>query len=236
MPQKVVDTVGRKNLSDQLKVFKAALNITLLHRSLNEYAFYPPHDHRTESPKYKAMHDKLVGEMDLPCISCGVRKSILDDAGKSKDPSLNPYGAKQMETHHRIIEWALANAVDTKKFNTMILPSLARAHPDRQDYKTPFTEQQVRDWVDHDGDNLWVLCDVHHRAPLLGIHSITFPIWGPQNLLSDDFEAYVRQQLQKVRGSKTTKARSPNRKSTTKKAAKRKTGSSRSAKPRSTRR
>ncbi len=121
---------------------------------------------------------------------------------------LNPYSARQMETHHRIIEWALANAIDTKKFNTMILPSLARAHPDREDYKTPFTEQQVRDWVDHDGDNLWVLCDVHHRAPLIGIHSITFPIWGPQNLLGDDFQSYVRDQLRKVRGDTGTKKKS----------------------------
>ena len=204
MPRHVVDTVGRKNLRDQLKVFKAAKDITVLHRTLKEDEFYPAHDHRTESPKYKVVHDKLVGEMDLPCLSCGVKKSVLDDPVKRKDPKLNPYGAKQMETHHHITEWALANAVDTAKFNSMILPNLARAHPDRQDYKTPFTDQQVRDWVDHDENNLWVLCDVHHRAPLLGIHWITYPIWGPQNLLNDAFEDFVRKQIQQDRGAESS--------------------------------
>jgi hypothetical protein len=30
-------------------------------------------------------------------------------------------------------------------------------------------------------DNLWVLCDVHHRAKFLGIHEITYPIWCPMD-------------------------------------------------------
>ncbi len=47
MARNITDTVGKKNLSDQLKAFKAAMQITELHRKLDEYAFYPPHDHRT---------------------------------------------------------------------------------------------------------------------------------------------------------------------------------------------
>jgi hypothetical protein len=38
--------------------------------------------------------------------------------------------------------------------------------------------------VDHSPDNLWVLCDVHHRHKFVGIHAITYPIWGPQDLVN----------------------------------------------------
>lgn len=31
-------------------------------------------------------------------------------------------------------------------------------------------------------------CDVHHRHTLVGIHAITAPIWGVQNLIKDDFD------------------------------------------------
>jgi hypothetical protein len=60
---------------------------------------------------------------DLPCLVCGVRNSTL------KNKSKNPHGAKQLETHHRIIEWALANAIDPGKFNNAIRPkSRPQAH------------------------------------------------------------------------------------------------------------
>jgi hypothetical protein len=49
--------------------------------------------------------------------------------------------------------------------------------------------------VDHSEDNLWVLCDVHHRAAFLGIHEITYPIWSPADMLIDDFENYVKEQI-----------------------------------------
>jgi hypothetical protein len=57
------------------------------------------------------------------------------------------------------------------------------------------SEHEIHDWVDHSPDNLWVLCDVHHRHRYLGIHEISYPIWAPQDLLRPDFEDYVRQQV-----------------------------------------
>jgi hypothetical protein len=63
----------------------------------------------------------------------------------------------------------------------------------------------VAAWVDHSEDNLWVLCDVHHRAKFFGIHEITFPIWGPMDLLRPDFEAYVKGQIADAKAGKKPK-------------------------------
>jgi hypothetical protein len=111
-------------LKDQLKVQKQVNRIHKNPRLLKEIAFYPEHDKRRETQEYKAVHKKLTQELDLPCLICGIRNSTL------KDKQKNPYGARQMETHHHIIEWALANAVSGEKFNWALLPSLRRRHPE----------------------------------------------------------------------------------------------------------
>lgn len=181
-------------LHDQLKVFRKAQAIHRNKRVLNEIAFYPAHDPRRETPEYKKTHRRLAIEQDRPCLICGVKNSTL------KDKAHNPYGAKQMETHHHAIEWALANAIDVGKFNKIMLPRLRARHPDKEQYKKQaFTADEIKAWVDHDEDNLWVLCDVHHRAGYFGIHDITYPIWGPVDLLRDDFEDYVRQEIAAVK-------------------------------------
>ncbi len=186
-------------LKDQLAVQKKVQSLTSgIHvnaRVLREQAFYPAHDKRQETPEYVKVHHHMAIELDLPCLVCGVRNSTLHDATK------NRYGAKAMETHHHVIEWALANAVDTAKFNGTLLPNLAHKHPDNPDYKQPFSDAQVKAWVDHSSDNLWVLCDVHHRAAYFGIHEITYPIWAPMDLLRPDFEQYVQGQIAALKGS-----------------------------------
>ena len=84
-----------------------------------------------------------------------------------------------METHHHVIEWALANAIDPAKFNQRVLPGLLRRNPEKYGpMKKRMSQKQILDSVDHDEDNLWVLCDVHHRHVFVGIHAITFPISG----------------------------------------------------------
>ena len=168
---------------------------------LNEIAFYPAHDPRRETPEYKKTHRRLVIEQDRPCLICGVRNSTL------KDKAHNLYGAKQMETHHHVIEWALANAIDVTKFNKILLPRLRARHPNKEMYrKKALTADEIKAWVDHDEDNLWVLCDIHHRARYFGIHEITYPIWGPVDLLRDDFEDYVRQETKKFESKKGSHA------------------------------
>lgn len=86
-------------------------------RMLDERAFYPPHDLRTDSPKYAKVHHQMTVVDDKHCLVCGVQHSTLHK------PSRNPFGAVQMETHHHTIEWALANAIDPAKFNQHICPA-----------------------------------------------------------------------------------------------------------------
>jgi hypothetical protein len=197
-----------KNVA-KLKKAVAAGDMHEVHRLLPERAFYPAHAVRTESKQYAAIHKEMVDTEDRPCLVCGVRKSVLTDPKKKNDPALNPYGAKQMETHHHLIEWALANAIDPKKFNERVRPHFAsRPQHDPEDavYQQDMNADQIKDWVDHSRDNLWVLCDVHHRAPYLGIHAITYPIWGPMDLLKDDFDAKVREAISKEKTAKKPKA------------------------------
>lgn len=162
-------------------------------RMLHEEAFYPPHDKRKESPLYHKAHDQLVNELDRPCLVCGVTHSTLGD------PARNPFGAVQMETHHHVIEWALANAIDPGKFNERILPGLLRHDPAKyQEFEhSGMSKDAIVQWVDHDEDNLWVLCDVHHRHKFVGIHAITYPIWGPQDIVD---ETLVKEQIKLSKG------------------------------------
>jgi hypothetical protein len=182
-------TDNSRIIHDQLSTQHVVDGVHENRRMLDERAFYPAHDKRTESSKYAAVHKKLCITLDLPCLVCGVKHSTLSD------PKENRYQAKAMETHHHIIEWALANAIDEIRFNKAIRPNLAHRHPENPDYKKDMSLQQIKDWVDHSEDNLWVLCDVHHRHKYLGIHEISYPIWCPQDMLSPSFEEYVNKQL-----------------------------------------
>ena len=151
-------------------------------RILREIVNYPGHIERKNSPEYSKIHKELVDQKNLPCLACGVRKTTLGDRSK------NPFGAKHMETHYHNVEWALANALDLEKFNDRVVSHLrARPHHDPI-YDQDFTQTQMLEWVDHHPDNLWVLCDVHHRGKFFGIHSITDPIWGPQDLIKSNFK------------------------------------------------
>jgi hypothetical protein len=150
--------------------------------NLEEFTIYPDHAARVESPEYKKVHDDLVKKKNLPCLACGVTFKTL------RDRKRNPFGAKQLETHHHVIEWSLANAIDANKFNQRVRPHLAIRHRDNPMYQREMTPVEVEAWVDHSPDNLWVLCDIHHRHKWLGIHAITFPIWGPQDILRPGFE------------------------------------------------
>ncbi len=198
--RKIIDGKMTRRLSDQARVVRKADAIHDNPRLLREIAFYPEHDKRKETAAYQAVHRELTRKRDLPCLICGVRNSTL------KKKSENRYGARAMETHHHVIEWALANAVDLSKFNKAILPNLAARHPENPVYKKRFSQQQLLAWVDHSPDNLWVLCDVHHRAQYVGVHEISYPIWGPQALLRADFLAHVDRELASVKAETAARA------------------------------
>lgn len=140
-----------------------------VNRRLMETIAYPEHDPRTQSEEYKRVHHHLVVELDEPCWVCGVRQSTLNDEAQ------NPHGARQMETHHFDLEWALANAADPAK--------VLAAFPDMGAADEP----HLRAWLDS-RDNMLVLCDVHHRHPHYGIHEISHPAWIAQKWLRDGWD------------------------------------------------
>jgi hypothetical protein len=181
-------------ISDQLATYKQVQQ-HIQHHTIDELQFYPTHDRRVETPEYQKSHNHMVHELKLPCLICGVSIDTLND------PAVNKYGARQLETHHHVIEWALAAAIDVEKFNQRLRPHLAHRHPHDPvwAYETAFDQQKITDWIDHSEHNLWVLCDVHHRAKFAGIHEITYPTWSPMDLFRDDFEDWANSEIQKLK-------------------------------------
>lgn len=130
---------------------------------LHQDVFYPAHPPRTESEAYKTIHHRLVVEEDRPCEVCGLRNSDLSN------PSVNIHHVREIETHHMVVEWALANLVDKEKLEFLLGHSV----------------EDVDSWVDHDAENLIVLCDRHHRHREVGIHELSYPIWVAQKVVKD---------------------------------------------------
>lgn len=127
-------------------------------RTLHELILIPNHEPREDDPfaaEYRAARHHAIDVLDTPCWICGIRKST---------------GGK-MESHHGIIEWSLANAIDPKK--------LAISYPefDISD------ESSFLKWLDSEG-NLVILCEQHHRG-FNGIHSITYPPFQAQRYVKD---------------------------------------------------
>lgn len=157
--------------------------MAVLRRTLAELVEYPPHPPRTASALYERTHRQLVVIEDRPCAVCGVRHSTLGD------PAANPCGAKALETHHDLIEWAGATEIDWDKLaaDHPGLPSLAalaqayHAHlAANGTFSGTLDPAIVTQFVDSD-EQMLVLCDVHHRAAGQGIHMITGPVWELQH-------------------------------------------------------
>lgn len=163
-------------------------------RTLKEHVNYPPHLPRKPTALYTATHKRLIYELDTPCMvrTCAVTHSILSDPAKAHDPKYNPYGATALETHHHVLEDSLSEWADVDVFNSYILPHMREQHarhmregrstnPDK--YAQPWTRESLLQWIHGDEDNMQVLCDCHHRSPLLGTHALTGPIFNAFDLI-----------------------------------------------------
>lgn len=117
------------------------VHATALHLATLEIE--PPHPPRKETPIYAATHKRLVIAEDRPCWVCGVRRSDLLDPARRRDRTINPRGAKAMETHHWPVERSLLTAIDRVR--------LAADHPTVLYYKS------LVEWVDGE-HNMLVLC------------------------------------------------------------------------------
>lgn len=137
-----------------------------LKRDLTEDIFYPPHDPRKASSRYRKTHDFLIKKLDTPCWICGIRRS---DVLKFSDEKVRRHW--QLETHHFNVEWAAQNGISIEKIT--------------QDWPELTDREKLAEWVDSES-NMLVLCAVHHRAGRTGIHSITYPAWRLQRWQGED--------------------------------------------------
>ena len=133
----------------------------------------PPHPPREETPEYVKAHHHLVYEMDEPCAMCGVKRSTLKDAAQ------NPFGATALETHHYPIERSLLDACDPAKVG-LVFPQVKDV-------------ESLNAFVDSE-HNLMVLCDIHHRHPLHGIHHLTPQDFFVQPFLLSGYQVVATQQ------------------------------------------
>jgi hypothetical protein len=133
-------------------------------RSLHELGFYPPHGPRAKDVHYRifnAARRHLIDTLGVGCWIGGATKTQL--AAGFTGPHLCR-GARQLEAHHHIAEFAGLNQVDWAKV-AADFPVLG-IHDDDTFLAA----------AEADG-GLLILCDKHHRAPYHGIHSITEPVW-----------------------------------------------------------
>ena len=144
-------------------------------RTITEYVNVPAHLARVETPEFARMRHQLVVVEDRGCLVCGVRQSTLHD------PAHNPCGAKYLEAHHRLVEWSLTECIDLAKFNAKIVAAFRREG--KPGYAEDFDQVAMEQWIDHSPDNIWILCDFHHVGVGTGIHDLTYPVWGVQDLL-----------------------------------------------------
>ncbi len=132
----------------------------------------PPHPPREDTPEYVKTHHHLTIVLDSPCAICGVRNSTL------KDHNHNVFGSKALETHHYPIERSLLDACDPRKISVVF--------PQVKD------QASLEAFVDSEG-NMMVLCDVHHRHPMFGIHHLAVQDFFIQSFLLDGYQVVADQ-------------------------------------------
>ncbi|MEO7021300.1 MAG: hypothetical protein ABI234_14175 [Ktedonobacteraceae bacterium] len=155
------------------KVVETTETLSHVHATIEGMAtveMTPPHPPREETPEYVKAHHHMTRVLDFPCAMCGVKNSTL------KDPKENPFGAAALETHHYPIERSLLDACDPLKVGLVF--------PQVKDQAT------LEAFVDSE-HNLMVLCDVHHRHPLHGIHHLAPQDFFVQPFLLEGYEVVV---------------------------------------------
>jgi len=126
----------------------------------------PPHPPRTETPEYRKAHDFLINTKGMGCQVCGVTKKTL------KTPAKNPFGAKQIESHHFPLERSLIDCCDPVKVHVT--------------FHQVYDQATLIQFVDSPA-NLIILCDQHHRSIRRGIHHLVTQDFAIQQYLWDGY-------------------------------------------------
>jgi len=115
---------------------------------------FPEHEAREDDPHYKAFD---------------AAKRRLERLGKMKCWIDNADCHGNIELHHSVVEFALANIVDVTHFEQL--------YPE---FKIE-NDEEFLTWIEGEG-NLLPLCANHHRG-VVGIHSIHYPAWLVQRVM-----------------------------------------------------
>lgn len=134
-------------MSDAIKGHDQKLTLHLVEH-------YPSHEPRTADPHYHLFNQARARLAKLGQLKCWVG---------------NEECAGQIELHHSMIEFALANNIDVEKFE--------RLYPQFN----VTSDEAFLEWVEQEG-NLMPLCKRHHTGNL-GIHCLPYPIWLPQRFV-----------------------------------------------------
>jgi hypothetical protein len=155
---------------------KGSATLTHVHETVESVAsveLTPPHPPRVETPRYAATHKLLVFDKDTPCHVCKVRRSDLMDPARAKDPTINKYAARDLETHHFPCERSLLDAVDWRKVH--------------ERFPSVYSQESLEMWVDSP-ENMLVLCDYCHRSPEGGIHHLLTQDFAIRPFLLDGYQ------------------------------------------------
>lgn len=117
---------------------------------------FPAHEPRKTDPHYAAFNACRQRLKKLGKLQCWINNADCDHT-------------RPIELHHSIVEFSLANIVDSKHFGELY-PEFHVA--DDESFLT---------WIEGEG-NLLPLCVVHHRG-VLGIHSILYSPWLVQRFM-----------------------------------------------------
>lgn len=134
-----------------------------LRRTLHELAVYPPHGPRESDAHYAVFHAARKHLIDVLGVGCWIGGATKTQLG-SLAPEHLCAGAKQLEAHHHVAEFAALSEEDWQKVGADF-PQLG-VHSDEDFLNAAESE-----------GGLLILCDVHHRSPYHGIHAITEPVW-----------------------------------------------------------
>lgn len=146
-----------------------------LRRTLHEVVAYPPHGPREKDPHYRVFHrarKHLIDDLNVGCWIGGATKAQIRD-GLPADHRCA--GATQLEAHHAIAEQSGLSEIDWQK----VAKDFPQAHLHSDEDFLNFAESE---------GGLMVLCDIHHRSPNRGIHSITYPAWTLDRYADEEWE------------------------------------------------
>jgi hypothetical protein len=131
--------------------------MTAAHRTVETFRIacaYPEHEPRESDPHYHVFHETRRRLKRLGALKCWIDNA--DCQGN-------------IELHHSLVEFSLANIVDVDHFRALY----PEFHVESDD--------AFLDWINGEG-NLLPLCSRHHVG-ILGIHTIHYPAWVVQRVM-----------------------------------------------------